>query len=182
MKDPAPISTKKAASELVQGIRASFNAAWSHYEDGCRQLVDAYRGRAWEPLGLKDWDAFVRHTLDVDHLRIPRVERTAIVEALTAGGLSIRAIAVATGLSVGTVHGELAPVRSELNTPTTVTIPATIEEAVEQLNELNDQTAAIEKERRSMIEALDSKTLYEMEQAAELARSILEERGWTPPP
>ncbi|HEY3843151.1 MAG TPA: hypothetical protein VGL48_07850 [Acidimicrobiales bacterium] len=93
------------AEQLVNGIRAAFTSAW----EGVELLVEAHQGRAWEPLGLPDWEAFVAHTFDVDHVRIPKAERAAIVEALREGGLNVRAIAAATGLGVGTVHRELTP-------------------------------------------------------------------------
>src|SRR5947199_508372 len=93
--------TAEQAAELVDGIRASFEAAWQHYSDGCTLLVNAYRSEGWTPLGLEDWSAFVSHTLDIDHLKISRAERQAIVATLREGGLTVRAIATATGLSVG---------------------------------------------------------------------------------
>lgn len=92
---------------LVGSIRSSFEAAWQHYEDGCRLLVEAYQGKAWLALGISDWEAFISHTLDVDHLKIPRAERQQIVRSLREGGLTVRDIAFATGLGVGTVHREL---------------------------------------------------------------------------
>jgi hypothetical protein len=113
--DRAPLLPEEA-NGLVATIRSSFEAAWSHYADGCSALLEAYHGRAWEPLGLPDWAAFVTHTLDIEHLRIPKAQRQAIVRALRDGGLSMRAIATATGLALGTVAGELGPARSNLNT------------------------------------------------------------------
>jgi hypothetical protein len=95
----------------VTAIRSSIEQAWQHYGEGCAYLITAHEGRAWEALGLKDWAAFVRHTLDVEHLKIPKAERQAIVTVLSEGGLSVREIAAATGLGRSTVQRELsAPV------------------------------------------------------------------------
>jgi hypothetical protein len=105
----SPVLSSENVGSLVDGIRSSFERAWEHYTDGCRQLVAAYQGKAWLALGLSDWPSFVAHTLDVDHLRIPKADRRQIVMALSEGGLSVRAVAAATGLGVGTVHRELNP-------------------------------------------------------------------------
>jgi ParB family chromosome partitioning protein len=96
------------ATALVNGIRTSFEKAWANYADGCRLLVGAHRARAWEPLGLSGWSEFVTLTLDVEHIKIPRTQRRAIVRSLREGGLSVREVAAATGLGVGTVHRDLA--------------------------------------------------------------------------
>ena len=113
----AATMSAEAATTLVDGIRSSFEQAWASYADGCRLLVEAHRGRAWEALGLSGWAEFVSHTLDVEHLKIPKAERRAIVAALRDGGLSVREIAAATGLGVGTVHREL-PASVPDGTPT----------------------------------------------------------------
>jgi hypothetical protein len=99
-----PALTTDAATTLVNGIRSSFELAWVNYADGCQQLVEAYQGRAWEPLGLKDWGEFVTHTLDVDHLRIPKSERFEFVRILTEGGLSLRDVGAAIGVTKSTVQ------------------------------------------------------------------------------
>jgi hypothetical protein len=136
------------AIELVQTIRTSFEAAWQHYSDGCAALVEAFQRRAWEPLGLPNWDAFVRHTLDVDHVKIPKAERQAIVEALSDGGLSVRQIAAATGLGRSTVQRALGPAVpfGTPSVPVTVTMPTTLEEAVERTGQLADDLIWLEAE------------------------------------
>ena len=99
--------SKDAATTLVEDIRSSFEAAWDHYANGCRQLVEAYQGRAWEPLGLSSWAEFVTHTLDVEHLRIPKAERLEFVRVLTEGGLSLRDVSAAIGVAKSTVQRDL---------------------------------------------------------------------------
>jgi transposase len=100
--------TRDEAETLVTAIQFSLDAAWQYYSEGCLQLIAAHKGRAWIPLGLANWEEFVSQTIDVDHIRIPKPERRAIVAALREGGLTLRAIASATGLSVGTTHRELS--------------------------------------------------------------------------
>lgn len=141
---PEPLDAERVG-ELVSAIRSSFESAWEHYANGCALLVEAYQGRAWEPLGLPDWGAFVSHTLDVEHLKIPRAQRREIVQVLREGGLTVRAIAAATGMSVGTVANAmpgLADERSILNIeeaeeaePELFSIPATLDAAGEELEE-----------------------------------------------
>ncbi len=99
--------SSRDATTLVECIRSSFESAWDHYADGCRQLVEAYQGKAWEALGLKDWAEFVSHTLDVDHLRIPKAERLEFVRVLTAGGLSVRDVSAAIGMGKSTVQRDV---------------------------------------------------------------------------
>jgi transposase len=104
-----PDLSSEEAGALVADIRSSFESAWDHYANGCTQLLEAYEGRAWIALDLDGWSAFVRHTLDVEHLRIPKAEREGIVQALTDGGLSVREVATATGLGKSTVWRMLQP-------------------------------------------------------------------------
>lgn len=100
---------EEQAADLVERIRVSFGAAVRFFDLGCKLLVEAYQGRAWEALGLADWSAFVHHTFDVDRLKLTGSDRAEIVAALRDGGLSMRAVATATGLGLGTVHRELTP-------------------------------------------------------------------------
>jgi hypothetical protein len=102
------VLAEEQAADLVERIRVSFGAATRFFDLGCKLLVEAYQGRAWEALGLADWSAFVHHTFDVDRLRLTGSDRAEIVAALRDGGLSMRAVATATGLGLGTVHRELA--------------------------------------------------------------------------
>jgi hypothetical protein len=108
---------------LVDGIQSDLSLAWERYAAGCEKLVKAYRGRAWMALGLPDWPAFVAHTLDVDHLKIPKAERQEIIRILIDGGLNFREVSSATGLGLATIHRALNPVpngtsKPKPNTPT----------------------------------------------------------------
>jgi SprT-like family len=101
--------TTEDASALVENIQEAFSSAWDNYAEGCRLLIIAKREKAWLTLGLSDWTGFVAHAFNTDRVRIPKRERNAIVTALVTGGLSIREVAAATGLGIGTVHRELSP-------------------------------------------------------------------------
>jgi hypothetical protein len=103
------VLAEEQAADLVDRIRVSFDASVRFFDLGCKLLVDAYQNRAWEALNLADWAAFVRHTLDIDRLRLTGSDRAEIVAALREGGLPMRAVAAATGLGLGTVHRELTP-------------------------------------------------------------------------
>lgn len=108
-----PALAASAARELVDAIRQSTEIVW-------RQVVRAYEGRAWLALGYGSWDELCDAELDGAHLRLPREERQEVVASLRDSGMSTRAIAAATGVSVGTVHADLAGTCSELNTSTGV--------------------------------------------------------------
>lgn len=71
-------------------------------------IKEAYQGRVWDALGYASWDEYVTREFGTGQLRIPKEERTEYVASLRESGMSIRAIASATGESVGTVHAALA--------------------------------------------------------------------------
>ncbi|MFE3222911.1 hypothetical protein [Nocardia sp. NPDC059228] len=108
---PDPVLTAEAARELTDTIRAQVAQVW--------ELVrQAYLGRVWEVLGHGSWDAYCAAEFDGAQLRIPREERSEIVASLRETGMSTRAIAAVTGMSVGTVHSAAAGVQNR--TPDTV--------------------------------------------------------------
>jgi hypothetical protein len=71
-------------------------------------IKEAYQGRVWDALGYSNWDEYVTREFGTGQLRIPKEERTEYVASLRESGMSIRAIASATGVSTGTVRNELA--------------------------------------------------------------------------
>lgn len=96
--------------------------------EGTWQLIqEAYVSRAWAALGYGSWDDYCTREFGTSRLRLPREERQEVVASLREIGMSVRAIAAATGNSVGTVHAELstgvqnrtpatqAPVRHDLD-------------------------------------------------------------------
>jgi hypothetical protein len=71
---------------------------------GMWQLVkQAYEGRAWVALDYPSWDEYCDNEFGATYIRLPREDRQEAVNSLRESGLSIRAIAAATGSSVGTV-------------------------------------------------------------------------------
>jgi DNA-binding transcriptional ArsR family regulator len=75
-------------------------------------LARAYAGRAWAALGHASWEAYCAAELpELRHIKLRRPERRARIQTLrdAAPGISVRELAAATGASVGTVHGDLAP-------------------------------------------------------------------------
>ncbi len=75
-------------------------------------IKEAYQGRVWDALGYTSWDEYVTREFGTGQLRIPKEERTEYVASLRESGMSIPAIAAATGLGVGTVHREITSARS----------------------------------------------------------------------
>lgn len=78
------------------------------------QITKAYRGRAWLVLGYSSWEDYLEGEQIRPAGRLPRAERREVVAELRDAGLSTRAIAAATGASVGTIHADITC--SELNT------------------------------------------------------------------
>jgi transposase-like protein len=53
--------------------------------------------RSWSALGYESWDDYCTREFGTSRLRLPREERSEVVSSLRESGLSIRAIASATG-------------------------------------------------------------------------------------
>lgn len=103
--------TPEQARDLTERIRTTVGVAW--------ELVkQAYTSRAWAALGYGSWDAYCEAEFAGVRLKLPRESRHEAVASLRDAGLSIRAIAAATGESVGTVHSEVSRVQNR--TPDTV--------------------------------------------------------------
>jgi hypothetical protein len=100
--DTRPL-TKAQARRVTEAIKLDLIGLWT-------VVKMAYVGRAWEPLGYPSWDEYCRSEFPTSRFRLPREERTEVVSSLRESGLSIRAIASATGLGKGTVERELPAV------------------------------------------------------------------------
>jgi hypothetical protein len=74
---------------------------------GAEKIARAYDERADVALGYASWDAYCIAEFSSLRLRVPREERPEMVASLRNAGLSIRAIASATGAGVGTIHREI---------------------------------------------------------------------------
>lgn len=88
------------ARRITDQIKAGVEAVWHLIEQ-------AYTTRAWSVLGYPSWDDYCTREFGTSRLRLPREERQEVVASLRESGLSIRAIAAATGVSRDTVHKSL---------------------------------------------------------------------------
>lgn len=105
------VSTRGDAVARAERIRSGIRSLVELQQD----ITDAYHARDWQTLGYDTWEAYVAGEFGHALPRLGRDERRELVVSLRAEGLSTRAIASATGSSVGTVHGDMATC-SELNT------------------------------------------------------------------
>ncbi|MFE0039396.1 hypothetical protein [Streptomyces sp. NPDC059015] len=89
------------ARALTDRIKIAVEGTW--------QLIrEAYTSRTWAVLGYDTWDAYCTAEFGETRLRLPREERQEVVASLRDSGLSVRAIASATGMGYGTVTRDLA--------------------------------------------------------------------------
>lgn len=88
-------TTTDEARRLTDRIKVAVEGTW--------QLIqEAYISRAWAVLGYDTWDTYCTEEFGSSRLRLPREERQEVVASLRESGLSVRAIASATGMGVGT--------------------------------------------------------------------------------
>jgi len=92
--------TKAMARRVTELIKLQLVGLWD-------LVRDAYVGRAWVVLGYDNWDAYCQAEFPTTRLQLPREERAEVVSSLRESGLSIRAIAAATGMSHGTIGNEV---------------------------------------------------------------------------
>lgn len=96
----APVMTKDLARRMTNYIRLTTEALWD-------VVVTVYRGGAWKVLGYSSWDDYCTQEFGPTRLRLPREERAEVVASLRESGLSIRAIASATGTGTRQVQEAL---------------------------------------------------------------------------
>jgi len=103
--DELTVTTLDAAEarRLTDDIKGFVTFTWD-------LVQEAYVGRAWVALGYSSWDDYCELEFGTSRLRLPREERSEVVASLHEAGLSVRAIAAATGSSKSTVARELSPV------------------------------------------------------------------------
>lgn len=104
------------ARRITDQIKAGVEAVWHLIEQ-------AYTTRAWSALGYQSWDDYCTREFGTSRLRLPREERQEVVASLRESGLSIRAIAAATGDHYSTISRELGRVADA--TPDAEPIPIT---------------------------------------------------------
>ncbi|MEV6737927.1 hypothetical protein AB0N14_13730 [Streptomyces sp. NPDC051104] len=94
------LPTREEARALTDRIKIAVEGTW--------QLIrEAYTSRTWAVLGYDTWDAYCTAEFGETRLRLPREERQEVVASLRDSGLSVRAIAAATGNSTRTVQKDL---------------------------------------------------------------------------
>jgi hypothetical protein len=102
--------TNEAEAITAEGARALTDRIRGCVEQTWELVIRAYRERADVALGYESWDAYTAAEFNTARLRLPLEERQEVVGSLRDAGLSIRAIAAATGLGRGTVQREIASV------------------------------------------------------------------------
>lgn len=95
----SPLSRDEAVL-LTNQITKALSLSWE-------LIVRAYHGRAWEALEYSTWDAYCKGEFGHARLALPAEERDQQVRSLRAHGLSVRAIAAATGEPRATVGDAL---------------------------------------------------------------------------
>lgn len=94
------------------GARRLTDEIRGHLGSAIVKLQQAREGGADEALGYPTWHAYVEAEFgDLRELRLPVVERRALVESMRGDDMSVRAIAGKLGVSVGTVHADLPATR-----------------------------------------------------------------------
>lgn len=88
------------ARRLTDRIKIALDGTW-------HLIVEAYESRAWSVLGYQSWDSYCTAEFSSTRLKLPREERSEQIRSLREQGLSIRAIASATGNSDQTVQKDL---------------------------------------------------------------------------
>ncbi len=91
------------ARDLTDRIKVAVEATW-------QLIAEAYTARAWAALGYSSWDDYCTREFGNARLRLPREDRQEAVASLRESGLSVRAIAAATGVSKNTVKTDLRQV------------------------------------------------------------------------
>jgi DNA-binding transcriptional ArsR family regulator len=100
-----------AARTLTDRIKVGVEAVWD-------LVAQAYKGQAHTALGYGSWDEYVTREFGTGRIRLPREEREDVVQSLRDSGMSLRAIAAATGESKDTVARVLEGVSNETPDPT----------------------------------------------------------------
>ncbi len=105
------------ATRLDKRLRLMAGTARENFEKVGRLLDEAKRGRVHEVLGFKSWTEYVAEAVG-GQLQLSGDSRAAMVQMLAGEGMSVRAIATATGVSKSTVDRDLARVSHD-GTPDT---------------------------------------------------------------
>jgi hypothetical protein len=110
----ADLMPAQDARLITDRIKTAVEATWE-------LIKEAYTRRAWSALGYDSWDDYCTREFGTSRLRLPREERQEVVASLRESGMSVRAIAAATGISKNTVTSDV----SQIGTPDSDPIPVT---------------------------------------------------------
>lgn len=88
------------ARALTDQIKQSRDDLWE-------LVIRAYQAEAWKVLEYDTWDAYMTQEFGDSRLALPREKRKGTVQSLRDNGLSIRAIASATGKAKSTIEADL---------------------------------------------------------------------------
>lgn len=105
--------TPEQARHLTDRIKVAVDGTWL-------LIQEAYTSRAWAALGYRSWDDYCTREFGTSRLRLPREERQEVVASMRELGMSVRAIASATGEPRSTVSDVVSGVRDrtpELRSP-----------------------------------------------------------------
>lgn len=91
---------QRAARALTERIRTAADDLWE-------LIVLAYQGKTWKVLGYDTWDDYVSRELGDLKIRLPKEDRREIVCTLRDHGLTLSAIAAATGYDTRTVTRDI---------------------------------------------------------------------------
>lgn len=100
---------EREAGRLDKRLRLMAGTARENFEKVGRLLDEAKRGRVHEVLGFKSWPAYVADAVG-GQLQLSGDSRQAMVQMMAGEGMSVRAIASATGVSKSTVDRDLSQV------------------------------------------------------------------------
>lgn len=97
MSVPIAVDTAK---EITNKIKEGLDGLWD-------LIITAYQWRVWTVLGYETWDDYCLAEFGQSRIKLDRGERMSVVGNLRDHGLSLRAIASATGYDKRTVKRDL---------------------------------------------------------------------------
>jgi hypothetical protein len=109
-----PQATAEEARALTDRIKVGVDAIWE-------LIKQAYVTRAWSALGYGSWDDYCQREFGTSRIRLPREERQEVVASMREIGMSVRAIASASGVDAKTVRNALPTGENSPVGPRTIT-------------------------------------------------------------
>lgn len=107
MTDVAEVEATEVALISFEDARTLTDQIKQGREDLWELIIRAYETEAWKVLEYGNWDEYVATEFGDSRLALPREKRREKVLSMRERGMSIRAIASATGKAKSTVEGDL---------------------------------------------------------------------------